>query len=63
MDEQHLVLENMKKIAIIETTLVKLSILIAEIQGEQHTTIQLLRYVVTPLIIILGSLIGIKLFV
>lgn len=34
---------------------------LAVIKGSQETTTQLLKYVVTPLIIILGALVGLRL--
>lgn len=45
----------------IDLTLAKIQVDMAVMKGSQETTTQLLKYVVTPLILILGALVGVKL--
>lgn len=51
-----------RRLEAIETSLKIMNFEIGKLLGAQKTTASLIKYVILPLIIILGGLVGIKLF-
>jgi len=62
MDTEQEILNHEKRIAAVEKCQLALTASVSKLTGSASTTLNLIRWVILPLIIIVGGLVGIKIF-